>query len=205
MPRWRRGGHGEGGQVFPLILLAAVGVLFLGAALFQVGRATDYKARAQTGADAAAVAGARALGLELRLGLPELLEGLLPVPALPADVPAPPALGPVPPPPSLDDLLDNVRGTQVRRAAADWAARNDNEVERLRIDLATFSVTVETRTRGTLGGGQPGRARARAQLRVNGFCLPLPAIGDRDGIIPACTTDEQPDLSNLSLRVRLVD
>ncbi len=207
MARRRRGGE-EGGQVFPLILVAAVGLLFLGTALFQVGRAADYRARAQTGADAAAIAAARAYGLELRLGLADLLDRLLPVDPSPPDGLAP-SEGPLPalPPPLLDGVLEGIRGSRVRNAAADWAARNDSEVERLRLDPATSSVTVNARTRGVLtglGGGDPGRARARAQLQVGGFCLPAAVLGDAN-VIPACQTGEQPDLSDLSFTVRLVD
>lgn len=198
--------------MFPLILLGALGLLFLGGALFQVGRGADYKARAQTGADAAAVAAARALGGELSAGLAGLFD-VLAAPALPPPPPAPvgpaiaPAAEPVPPP-VLDDVLDAIDVALVRSEAARWADRNDTDLVSVRLDLDTMSVAVETRTKGTIGGlagDRRGHAGARARLRIAGVCLPAGAAAGRGGAIPVCADGQQPGLGNASLAVRLVE
>lgn len=195
--------------MFPLILLAALALLFLGGALFQVGRAADYKARAQTGADSAAVAATRALGQELSTGLSGLLSAHTPPvapPAPPVDPALPVVPEVVPPLPVLGDVLSGILVAPLRSEATRWADRNDNEVISVRLDIETLTVSVETRTKGALsgfGGGERGHARARAQLRVNGVCLPPAAAGGGPEIIPTCAESEQPGL--VSLTVRLVD
>lgn len=206
---------GDGGQIFPLVLLAALGLLLLGAALFQVGRGADYKARAQTGADAAAVAGARTLGLELGAGLGPLLQAHQP-PAVPVTPPVAlpigaPALLPVPVPvpdlPVLGDVLRDIDTALVRSAARSWADRNDTELVQLELDTDTLTVRVTTRTKGELdgfGGGQRGNASASARLTIDGLCLPAPAADGRAGI-RACDEGEQPGLGNADLTVELVD
>jgi hypothetical protein len=55
----RERGRREEGQVLLALLMFLVTVLSLALMLFQVGRGTDLRARAQTAADAAALAGAR--------------------------------------------------------------------------------------------------------------------------------------------------
>jgi Putative Flp pilus-assembly TadE/G-like len=51
-------GHGEKGQILPALLAFALAILAAGVLLFQVGRAADLRGRAQTAADAGAIAAA---------------------------------------------------------------------------------------------------------------------------------------------------
>jgi hypothetical protein len=200
----------EDGQIFPLVLVAAVGVLAIGFALFQVGRGTDLKARSQTGADAAALAGAQALGTELT-GVLSAAYRPVPVPTprptatpLPGAPPLPPAPPVVVPPPVLD--LTQIRASVINGAAADYASRNDTDLLDLQFDVATLTVRANVQTRGALtgiGGGAHGTAEARAQLVLGGTCLP--ASTSALGLpLPACATGQLPDLAGLRARVRLV-
>ena len=209
--RSSRLGRNDDGQIFPLVLVAAVGLLALGFALFQVGRGTDYKARAQTGADAAALAGAEALRHDL-LGV--LTIGLAPSPTpTPTTTPSPGRPGkpgkPGPPAkptptPTLD--LGQLTASLISAAAADYASRNDTVLVGEQFDLATLTVRVEVQTKGALtgiGAGSRGTAEARAQLILGGSCLPA-AGGGASLPVPSCAPGESPVLGDLVGHVRLV-
>ena len=199
----------EDGQIFPLVLLAAVGLLALGFALFQVGRGTDLKARAQTGADAAALAGAEALREDL-LGV--LTAALTPVPVPPVRVvpsgpagPPVPVTRPLPPVPPAQDLTQ-LPASVIEAAAASYATKNDTDLLTVQFDLATLIVRVQVQTKGALtgiGGGAHGTAAAKAQIVLGGGCLPAPATGVSLPL-PACPPGHPPVLGDLSAHVRLV-
>ena len=131
----------EEGQVLPALLLLLV-ALAAGAVLFlQIGAGADLRARAQTAADAAALAGAR----EVRS---QLLEQMMKEGA-------------------FGGLLDEAR---IQAAAADYAERNGGRLtEYSRIGLDVI-VSVETmaglgpRAEPIDSEGKPGAARARARL-----------------------------------------
>lgn len=55
----------EDGQIMPILMITLILVVIVGALLFQVARGTDARARAQTAADAAALAGARQIRSQL--------------------------------------------------------------------------------------------------------------------------------------------
>ena len=55
----------EQGQIMPLLMVTLTSLLIVGVLLFQVARATDQRSRAQTAADAAALAGARDIRSQL--------------------------------------------------------------------------------------------------------------------------------------------
>ena len=207
-----RHGRNEDGQIFPLVLVAAVGLLALGFALFQVGRATDYKARPQTGADAAALAGAEALRHDL-LGVltVSLAPSLSPTPGLgrprkpgpPGKLGPPAKPTPIPTPtPTLD--LGQLTTSLIPAAAADYAGRNDTLLVGEQFDLATLTVRVEVQTKGALtgiGAGSRGTAEVRAQLVLGGSCLPAAGAGLP---VPVCAPGESSVLSDLVGHVRLV-
>jgi|GEM_PF-269173 len=142
------GGRGERGQA-ALAMVAFMGaILFAGVLLFQYGRAADLTARAQTAADAAALAAAN----QLR----DQAEALL-------------AAGTGP-------LAAQAELVSARGSAEQYAQRNDASVDGY--DQQGFVVTVGIRTNGELDtrpvadtGVHRGIAHATAAVRITGGCV----------------------------------
>lgn len=144
----------EDGQLMPILMVTLTSLVIVGILLFQVARAADQRARAQTAADAAALAGTR----EVRSQLEALaLAGIIDAAAI--------------------DM------GRVRAAADDYARRNGGRVtklERLGVDVRV-EVTTEDKL-GV--GAEPvdaeqkeGVARARASFSVVSSVGDVPAFG----------------------------
>lgn len=65
--------RGEEGQIIPPLLVVLAGVLVFGLMMLQVGLAADFKSRAQTAADAAALAGAVNVKLQIETSSSEFV------------------------------------------------------------------------------------------------------------------------------------
>ncbi len=133
----------EGGQIMPLLMITIIAVIIVGVLLFQVARGSDQRARAQTAADAAALAGAR----DIRSQLEALaIDGRIDIAA-----------------------LDMAR---VRAAADDYARRNGARVtklERLGVDVRVEVVTQDKlgeAAEPVQSADGRGLARARAGFSV---------------------------------------
>lgn len=142
----------------PILMVTLTSVIIVGVLLFQVARGSDQRARAQTAADAAALAGTR----EVRSQLEALaLNGIVDVAAL--------------------DM------TRVRAAADDFAARNGGRVTKLRrlgIDVKVEVVTKDKLgdpAKAVSSEGAQGRAEARASFSVVSSVGDIPVIGAPGG------------------------
>lgn len=129
--RWRRAVHREQGQVLPPLMLLVVIIVAGGLALVQIGQASQYRAEAATGADAAALAGVR--NIEEQILRQVVSHGTFD--------------------PHLIDELE------IRAAAAQWAQRNDAEVTRVEYEPADLAVRVWVRSANALGERDGGRDR----------------------------------------------
>jgi putative Flp pilus-assembly TadE/G-like protein len=175
---------GEEGQVLLALLSLFMALVTAGVVLFQVGRATDLRAGAQTAADAAALAAARELKDQLLAQV--LLTG---------------AAG--------TEAIDE---GAIEAAAADYAERNGGRLVSYHRSALDVFVTVETLEalgeRARPVGGDRGVAQARARLDpVYTLGVAPPAVGGGSGL-----SDEELDrlaeaagvdgvLSNSALRV----
>jgi hypothetical protein len=154
--------RGESGQILPLLAVAMVAILAAGWLLFQVGAAATLKTEGQTAADAAALAGANEVKLQIELAGPE---------GLPAA--------------QLDVLAVCAR-------AEEYASRNGADLEPppdgCQVDL--FDVRVRVRTRKGLDhdaakvGRENAKAEAKARAHVQGVYggLGVPGFGGVPGI-----------------------
>lgn len=151
----------EDGQIMPVLMVTLISLILVGVLLFQVARGSDLRARAQTAADAAALAGVR----DVRAQLEALaLSGRIDVAA-----------------------IDMAR---VRAAAGDYARRNGarlTKLERLGVDVRVEVVTTEKlgdpaapvdaqETRGS--------AKARASFSVVSSVGEVPDGGAAAGTLP---------------------
>lgn len=156
----------------PVLMLTLVSLLLVGVLLFQVARGSDLRARAQTAADAAALAGAR----DIRSQLEALaMRGRIDVSAI--------------------DL------GRVRSAASDYARRNGGrltKLERLGIDVRVEVVTDEKLgdpAEPVDSEGSRGIARARASFSVVSSVgeVPSGAAGEVSGTLPTGGDGRIPD------------
>jgi hypothetical protein len=161
--------HKEG-QVLPALLVLVVALLAVGLAFFQVGRASDLRARAQTAADGAALAAARQIA-------DDLVAALKAVGPLPQDQIGPQQItGKLP-------QRGPCQGAD-RQAAEHYAQLNGGEVvkcERSTQGALESDVLVAVDSAEKLSGsiarrlGVEGKkAHAQARARVSIDALPLP-------------------------------
>lgn len=156
----------------PILMATLISLVLVGVLLFQVARGSDLRARAQTAADAAALAGAR----EIRSQLEALaMSGRIDVAAI--------------------DL------GRVRSAASDYAGRNGarlTKLERLGIDVRVAVVT-EEKLGGPAQplGSEESRASARARASFSVISsvgeAPEGAAGDVSGTLPTGGSGRVPE------------
>src|SRR5690242_6676584 len=143
------------GQIIPGLVMVMTALVVVGMLFFQVGRAADYSSRAQTGADAAALAAAK--------DVKQQLENQVAASGV-ADI----------------EQIDPV---EVRAQADRYAALNDVRITRFQRTGADVRVWVETNA--TLGegakkidaSGQREDARSRAVLEL----VAVPGLGGGGG------------------------
>lgn len=138
----------------PLLMVMLISIVVVGIFLFQVARGSDQRARAQTAADAAALAGAR----DIRSQLEALaVNGIIDIASL--------------------DM------TRVRAAADDYASRNGARVtnlERLGVDVRVEVATKDTlglSAKPVDSQDTKGKAKARASFSVVSSVGEVPALG----------------------------
>jgi Putative Flp pilus-assembly TadE/G-like len=163
----------ERGQIMPVLLATLTALLFGGVVLYQVGQATNLRAQAQTGADAAAIAGTRELQTEV---IAQLFADWVQAEAIEAA-----SLGQtlVPPPMITGTGLDSSAACGSYGAANDTAATCTNYGLRVHADTTTNQTVANAA--GVTGG--PAGGTAEACLYVHGrvtftfptFCDDLPA------------------------------
>ena len=169
----RLGLRDEDGQIMPILMVMLTSIVVVGVLLFQVARAGDQRARAQTAADAAALAGAR----EIRSQLEVLaLSGIIDVAAI--------------------DMR------RVRAAADDYARRNGARVtklERLGVDVRVEVATQDklgAPAEPVDAEDVEGSAKARASFSVVSSVGDVPSIGapgGGSGTAPTGGTGRVPD------------
>jgi hypothetical protein len=119
--------RGEEGQIFLALLAFGIMILALSVVLFQVGRAADLRTRGQTGADAAALAGARDVRTQFIILLVRSL-----VTGTPVD---------------LDELLE----PKACAEALAYAEQNDTTITRCRLAKQQMEITVDVVGNDSLG------------------------------------------------------
>lgn len=149
----------EEGQALPALLVLVVAILALGVALFQVARAADLRAGAQTGADAAALAAAQTMPDRLAAGLRSI--GVI--------------------------SIGGIDHGAARAAAGDYAGRNGTTVVDYR--PSALGATVGVESDATLDGeqvpegarGTRGAAEARAEVAIT-YLLGVPGSSSSTAI-----------------------
>lgn len=149
----------EGGQTLPALLVLVAAILALGVGLFQVARAADLRAGAQSGADASALAAAQSMSSPLMAGLTNV--GVISAGA--------------------------IDQASARAAAVDYAQRNGTTLVDYRPSALGATVVVESGK--ALDGeavpdevrGRRGEATARAEVRLT-YLLDLPATAPAGGV-----------------------
>jgi hypothetical protein len=163
----------ERGQIMPVLLVTLTALLFGGVVLYQVGQATNLRAQAQTGADAAALAGTRELQTEV---VAQLFRDWVQAEAVETA-----SLGQtmVPPPMITGAGLDGGAG------CGSYGSANATAATCTTYGLRVHADTTTNQTLGTAGGVTGGRAdgAAEACLYIHGrvtftfptFCDDLPS------------------------------
>ena len=142
----------EAGQIIPGLLVLLVAILALGLLAFQIGKAAVLRSGAQTGADAAALAGARNIR-------DQLIEQVM-------------ATG------TAD--FSRINPIRVRLAAEDYARRNDVRITNfttLGPDVRVWAETKEKVDPPDVDRKGSARARARVELGAQSLGMGLGAIG----------------------------
>lgn len=140
--------HGEEGQIFLALLAFGIMILALSVVLFQVGHAADLRTRGQTGADAAALAGARDVRTQFIILLIRSL-----VTGTPVD---------------LDELLEPPACAE----ALAYAEQNQTTLTRCSLDKQQMEITVDIVGNNSLDSEKPlpqdrfKRASATATAKV---------------------------------------
>ena len=141
--------HGEEGQIFLALLTFGIVILGVSLVLFQVGRAADLRAKGQTGADAAALAGARDVRTQFIILLIRSL-----VTGTPVD---------------LDELLEPPACAE----ALAYAEQNETTLTKCSLDKQQMEITVDVVGNNSLGnshevpdGAKFARASATATAKV---------------------------------------
>jgi hypothetical protein len=175
----------EDGQIMPFLMVTLITLILGGVLLFQVARGSDQRARAQTAADAAALAGAR----DIRSQLEALaMSGVVDVNAI--------------------DL------GRVRAAADDYAQRNGAKVtklERLGVDVRVAVATLDKLGKPAEpvnSEGVRGTAQARASFSVISSVGDVPAAsapGDASGTQPTGGNGRIPDADWNDLKQQIKD
>jgi hypothetical protein len=142
----------EAGQIVPGLLVLLVAILVLGLLAFQIGKAAVLRSGAQTGADAAALAGAR----NIRDQLIEQVEAT-----------------------GTADFA-RVNPIRVRLAAEDYARRNGVRLTNFTMlgpDVRAWAETKEKVDPPDVDRKGSARARARVELGVQGLGMGTGALG----------------------------
>jgi len=154
--------HGEEGQIFLALLGFGIVILAVSLVLFQVGRAADLRTKGQTGADAAALAGARDVRTQFIILLIRSL-----VTGTPVD---------------LDELLEPPACAE----ALAYAEQNNSTITRCSLDKQQMEITVDIVGNNSLGNSHevPDQAKfARASATATAKVQILPDIcGATQGI-----------------------
>jgi len=154
--------HGEEGQIFLALLVFGIVILAVSVVLFQVGRAADLRTRGQTGADAAALAGARNVRTQFIILLIKSLVTGTPV--------------------NLEDLVEPLACAE----ALAYAEQNDTTITKCSLDKQQMEITVDIVGNNSLGNEDAvprakfKRARATATAKVvilDGICGATQGIG----------------------------
>jgi Putative Flp pilus-assembly TadE/G-like len=154
--------HGEEGQIFLALLGFGIVILAVSLVLFQVGRAADLRTKGQTGADAAALAGARDVRTQFIILLIRSL-----VTGTPVD---------------LDELLEPPACAE----ALAYAEQNNSTITKCSLDKQRMEITVDIVGNNSLGNSHevPDQAKfARASATATAKVQILPDIcGATQGI-----------------------